>query len=138
MHTAIINIIPTGLTINCKKANIEIIKISILLCFSFVTKYNIMVVNAVKIMSLYALLTYKEDPICLREFLGPRADSQDSKATMYKEISKQGYVYMKDLPNDISKKTTLNTVSTLLLGAGIDNDINLPDTTIQMINNLNK
>ena len=89
-------------------------------------------------MESFSLLTYKEDPVCLKEFLGPRADSMDSKATMYKEISKQGYVYMKDLPNDITKKQTLNTVSTLLLGAGIDNDLTIPDATIQAINNLNK
>jgi hypothetical protein len=57
---------------------------------------------------------------------------------MYKEISKQGYVYMKDLPNDISKKQTLNTVSTLLLSAGIDNDMTVPDSTIEALKNLNK
>lgn len=86
----------------------------------------------------YSLLSYKEDPICLKEFLGPRADSADAKAYMYKEISKQGYVYMKDLPNDISKKQTLNTVSTLLLSAGIDNDMTVPDSTIEALKNLNK
>lgn len=89
-------------------------------------------------METFSLLTYKEDPIALREFLSARADSQDAKATMYKEISKQGYVYMKDLPNDITKKQTLNTVSTLLLGAGINNDLSIPDATIQALNNLNK
>lgn len=89
-------------------------------------------------METFSLLTYKEDPVCLKEFLGPRADSMDAKANMYKEISKQGYVYMKDLPSDISKKQALNTVSTLLLGAGIDNDLSVPDATIQALNNLNK
>jgi hypothetical protein len=89
-------------------------------------------------METLSLLTYKEDPVCLREFLSARADSMDSKATMYKEISKQGYVYMKDLPNDISKKQTLNTVSTLLLGAGIDNDVAIPDETIETLKNINK
>ena len=56
---------------------------------------------------------------------------------MYKEISKQGYVYMKDLPNDISKKQTLNTVNTLLLGAGINNDLSIPDDTIQALEKIN-
>lgn len=45
---------------------------------------------------------------------------------------------MKDLPNDISKKQTLNTVSTLLLSAGIDNDMTVPDSTIEALKNLNK
>jgi len=61
----------------------------------------------------------------------------DAKAAMYKEISKQGYVYMKDLPNDISKKQTLNTVNTLLLGAGINNDLSIPDDTIQALEKIN-
>jgi hypothetical protein len=59
----------------------------------------------------------------LKEFLGPRADSLDGKSVMQKEISKQGYVSMKDLPSDITQKQTLNTVNTLLLASGIENDL---------------
>ena len=69
--------------------------------------------------------------------MGPRADSMDSKQEMYKEISKQGYFYMKDLPNDINKKQSLYTVSTLLLGAGIDSDILISDNVIQTLNKIN-
>lgn len=57
---------------------------------------------------------------------------------MYKEISKQGYVYLKDLPNDISKKQSLNTVYTLLLGAGIESDLAIPDSTLEALKKLNK
>lgn len=88
-------------------------------------------------MENYCLLSYKNDSIALKEFLGPRADSMDSKQTMYKDISKQGYFYMKDLPNDISKKQSLNTVNTLLLGAGIDNDMMVPDSVIKTLNKIN-
>lgn len=89
-------------------------------------------------MESFSLLSYKDDSIALKEFLGPRADSLDSKSVLYKEISKQGYAYMKDLPNDISKKQTLSTVNTLLLGAMIDNDLEVPDSTIAALNKLNK
>ena len=85
----------------------------------------------------YCLLTYKTDNIALKEFLGPRADSMDAKQQMYKEISKQGYFYMKDLPNDISKKQALSTVNTLLLGAGIENDTMVPDELIKTLNKIN-
>ena len=56
---------------------------------------------------------------------------------MYKEISKQGYFYLKDLPNDITKKQGLNTVNTLLLAAGIDNDLLVPDSLIKTLEKLN-
>lgn len=85
----------------------------------------------------YCLLTYKDDSKTLKEFLGCRADSRDARQTMYKEISKQGYFYLKDLPNDITKKQSLNTVNTLLIGAGIDNDLLVPDNLINSLNKLN-
>ena len=71
----------------------------------------------------FCLLSYKNDNYALKEFLGPRADSIDGKSVMQKEISKQGYVSMKDLPSDITQKQTLNTVNTLLLASGIENDL---------------
>lgn len=88
-------------------------------------------------MENYCLLSYKNDSVALKEFLGPRADSMDAKQEMYKEISKQGYCYMKDLPNDVSKKQALNTVNVLLLGAMIDNDLSVSDNVINTINKIN-
>lgn len=84
-------------------------------------------------METFSLLTYKNNSAALKEFLSARADSMDAKATMYKEISKQGYVYLKDLPDDITKKQSLNTVSTLLYGAGIDNDLRVPDSALDAL-----
>lgn len=59
----------------------------------------------------------------LKELLSARADSQDAKSEMYKNISMYGYVSQEDLPSDIKNKQTLNTVSQYLLGAGIENDL---------------
>jgi hypothetical protein len=89
-------------------------------------------------METYSLLSYKDDCIALKEFMSARADAMDAKAEMYKQISKQGYVYMKDIPDNISKKQALNTVNVLMLGAGIDNDLSVPDKTINMINKITK
>ena len=50
-------------------------------------------------------------------------DAQDAKLEMYKNISNDGYTYLDNLPNDISKKQTINTLNTYLLGAGIASDL---------------
>lgn len=73
----------------------------------------------------------------LQEVLGPRADSADGKNKMYSDITKQGYVYLKDLPNDINKKKAVKTASYDLLSAGITNDLMEPqdvDVDIPTIN----
>jgi UDP-N-acetylmuramyl pentapeptide synthase len=70
----------------------------------------------------YALSAIGADE-ALKEFFGPRADAEDAKMEMYKNISKQGYTYLNDLPNDLSKKQTLNTVNSYLIGAGITSDL---------------
>lgn len=59
----------------------------------------------------------------LEEFLGARADAMSKKTEMYKNISMYGYTYLKDLPADLSKNQTLNTISVYLMGAGIKNDL---------------
>ena len=70
----------------------------------------------------YSLSTIGADE-ALKEFFGPRADSEDAKIEMYRNIASQGYTYLKDLPNDTSKKQTLNTVNQYLIGAGIASDL---------------
>jgi len=55
--------------------------------------------------------------------LGPRADSADAKLEMYKNISMQGYVYQKDLPNDINQKQTINTIDAYFIGCGLQTDL---------------
>ena len=77
----------------------------------------------------------------LKEFLGPRADAQDSKTELYKQISNFGYAYQKDLPNDLSKKQTLNTIDVFFIGAGIETDLledNVNDKGEEDLKNLQK
>ena len=61
----------------------------------------------------------------LEEFLGPRADAASTKLHMYNQISTYGYCSLKDLEpyKDITQNQTVNTISTYLLGAGIENDL---------------
>ena len=60
----------------------------------------------------------------LEEFLGPRADGT-TKQRLYSQIATYGYCSLKDLEpyQDITQNQTVNTISTYLLGAGIDNDL---------------
>lgn len=59
----------------------------------------------------------------LKELLGSRADNSESKTELYKQIGMYGYAYLKDLPNNIEKSQSLNTVSIYMLGAGLENDL---------------
>ena len=59
----------------------------------------------------------------LKEFLGPRADNQSAKRDMYKQISQDGYATLEGMEEDITQKTTLNTMNVYLLGAGIKSDL---------------
>ena len=59
----------------------------------------------------------------LRELNGPRADDLVMKREMLANIARDGYVSLDDLTDDISNKTTLNTVNTYLLGMSIDSDL---------------
>lgn len=59
----------------------------------------------------------------VRELLGPRSDNMAAKYAMYSEIQKKGYVSLKELPNDPSSKTSLNTLDVYFLGMGIKTDL---------------
>ena len=59
----------------------------------------------------------------MKELFGPRADSNDAKADLYKQISMYGYAYMKDLSNNLDEKRTLNTTEAFLIGSGIETDL---------------
>ena len=61
--------------------------------------------------------------MALKEFMGSRADATDAKNSLYNQIATYGYASLSDMPNDLSKKTTLNTINTYLLAAGIANDL---------------
>lgn len=70
----------------------------------------------------YALLALNADN-ALKEFLGPRADNMSMKTQFYQQIANEGYVNLRDLTDDISEHQSLNTVSTYLYGAGLENDL---------------
>lgn len=59
----------------------------------------------------------------LKELLGARADNMESKTELYKQIGMYGYAYQKDLPDNIEKSQSINTVSVYMTGAGLENDL---------------
>ena len=59
----------------------------------------------------------------LKEFNAPRADDSKMKSEMLRDISTQGYTRLEDMTDDISNKTTLNTVNTYILGMSIESDL---------------
>jgi hypothetical protein len=60
-----------------------------------------------------------------KELLGFRADDANTKTLAYNNIAMNGFVRMVDLQQveDVSSKSTLNTLDSFLLGAGIKSDI---------------
>lgn len=70
----------------------------------------------------FALSALNAD-MALKEFLGPRADNQSKKRDMYRQISMDGYSALADMEEDVTQSTTLNTMNTYLLGAGIRSDL---------------
>lgn len=62
----------------------------------------------------------------LKEFLGPRADNQAAKNSMYRKISQDGFATLEDMDQDITKQTTLNTIDTYMLASGIKTDMITP------------
>jgi len=72
----------------------------------------------------------------LEEFLGPRADAMMKKQDFYKQIVKNGYCTLDELPQDPQQHSTLNTISTYLTASGIKNDfITKTLKTVFTINN---
>lgn len=69
-----------------------------------------------------ALLTYGATA-SLKEFMSARADDMVMKKEMTQKIIKDGYVAMSDLTDDVNNKTSLNSLSVFLMGAGIMNDL---------------
>lgn len=59
----------------------------------------------------------------LKELNGPRADDLTAKERMLRDISVNGYTTLKDLPDDVSNKITLNTFNVYLLGMCINSDL---------------
>jgi hypothetical protein len=61
----------------------------------------------------------------LKEFLGPRADNQSKKLSMYRQIARDGYATLENMRDDedISQSTAINTMNTYLLASGISSDL---------------
>lgn len=71
-----------------------------------------------------ALLTQGADNI-MKELYGARSGDEKARNRMYKDIAMNGYVTLDDLKDvsSLDSKTTLNTLNTFLLSAGIRSDL---------------
>ena len=67
---------------------------------------------------VYSLATLGANK-ALSEFLGPRADDMRAKNEMYTEISKNGYVSLDTLTDDVYNKVALNTFDIYFLMQGL-------------------
>lgn len=70
----------------------------------------------------YALMAINANK-CLEELLGPRADNQEKKRQMYRQISRDGFSSLDSLESSRSSSTTVNTINTYLLASGIRSDL---------------
>lgn len=59
----------------------------------------------------------------LKEFMGPRADDMKAKNQMYNNISKNGYVSLKELDNDPENKVALNSLDVYFAMQGISTNL---------------
>jgi hypothetical protein len=58
-----------------------------------------------------------------KEFLAPRADDMVMKQKMIAEISQKGYVQLKDLPDSIDNKQSLNLLDVYFMGASLKTNL---------------
>ena len=72
----------------------------------------------------------------LKELMGSRADDMGSKNQLYSDISTYGYAKLEDMPDRIEDKRTLNTISSYMYSAGIDNDLTVDDRLIDELTSL--
>lgn len=79
-------------------------------------------VAAISEPETYALMALGAEKT-LEELLGPRADNQQKKRQMYRQIARDGFCTLESMSSDRSSSTTLNTLNTYLLAAGIRSDL---------------
>jgi hypothetical protein len=70
----------------------------------------------------YALVTYGANN-AVKEFMSFRADDGVMKEDAYSQIRMNGYVSLKDLPDHIENKTSLNMLDTYMLSMGLMTDL---------------
>lgn len=92
-------------------------------------------VAAISEPETYALMAINAKK-SLEEFLGCRADNQEKKLQMYRQIARDGFCTLKSMKSSRSSSTTLNTINTYLLACGIRSD--LITNTMQTEYTLNK
>lgn len=69
------------------------------------------------------MLLVRDSDALMKEFDGIKADDSYMKQQAVGQIVKDGYLSIKDLTDDVSNKTTLNTVDVYLLGMSIKSDL---------------
>lgn len=69
--------------------------------------------------------------MALKEFMSIRADDLVGKQEMLKNINRDGYVSLKDMPNDVKNKQALNTLDVFFLSAGIVTDLITPGLVLR-------
>ena len=60
-----------------------------------------------------------------------RADDMGAKQEMLKNINRDGFVSINDLPSDVKDKQALNTLDVFFLGAGIVTDLITPGLALR-------
>jgi hypothetical protein len=70
----------------------------------------------------YALATYGAGA-AIKEFMSFRADDSVMKEDAYSQIRQKGYVSMKELPDHIENKTSLNMLDTYMISMGLMSDL---------------
>ena len=69
------------------------------------------------------MLTSLNMPNTIKELNGPRADDSVMKKEMLQSIANRGYFTLSELTDDLTNKTTLNTVDTFFLGMELKTDL---------------
>ena len=70
----------------------------------------------------YSLMT-NNAKYAIKEFMSFRADDTDMKEEAYQQIRQNGYVSIKDLPDKIENKSSLNLFDAYMIGMGIKTDL---------------
>lgn len=67
----------------------------------------------------------------LKEFMGSRSDDLHAKNQMLRNINRDGYVSLQDLPSDVKNKQALNTLDVFFTSAGIVTDLVTPGLALR-------
>ncbi len=85
----------------------------------------------------YALVAINAD-LAMREFMGARADDSVKKQQMLKDIATFGTTSLKDMPDDIENKVSLNLLDVYFTGCHIQTDLITPGLQTIYTQNMKK